>query len=507
MTLFNLPPEVVRLIFRYIVYSREFRRVMRIRLVNCTLEVAPYPCHAYTSANTLSPGQFKFYIDDTVFSLRVLSQFVHLYSPLGFLHPETNLWNQAWSSYAFSYLAYQARREGPTTSSLGRVYRAAEAFCEQNSDSEAFATCLNSLVRLASLHCLRSLLQGPVAEAEECPNSELEADLAVAAVYLGRKSYVEGLIAGGTRFLNTLWTPDVHSNVFGYAFRAATLQGNLDIIKLFLSFNSKYRDAALSECQWYIIYDACCYDYRAAFDFAFDLRPIRLSKAEAERRMSRDRDIVEGALYKTRWPDHYERAAAILGPEGRVFKPPRNTPTRWLTRSVSDGKEEMVRYFLGKGVSPNFDGKHKTIQYLPLLSAICHRQWSIFKILVDAGADPSQYPKTEQLLMEAAWAGNVQLMRFLTDRGLDVNEGFPCAIALAVITENTAMFRLLRERGARLDTPETGGWAMALATLHGLDSMVDLLVREGVPKDYILHRVGRFNEINWWYKRLWPVSP
>lgn len=437
-----------------------------------------------------------------------MSQFVHLNLPVGYLKPDLNLWNEAWSSYAFSYLAYQVRREGPTTSLLGRVYRAAKAFCDRNDDSEAFATCLNSLVRLASLHCFQSLLHDPNAEAEECPNSELEADLAVAAVYLGEKSYVEGLIAGGTRFLCTLYTPDVHSTVFGYAFRAATRQGNLDIIKLLLSCNPKCRDAAaLSKCQWYIICDACFYDYRAALDHAFDLRPIRLPEAKAERRGSRDREIVEIMFNKAGWPDHYERAAAILGPANRIFKLPRGTPTACLTRSVSDDKEEMVRYFLGKGVSPNADGKHMNIHHLPLLSAIRYRRWSIFKILVDAGADPSQYPKTGELLMEAIWAGSVPLTRFLLDRGLDVNDGFPCAIALAVFTENTAMFRLLRERGARLDTPETGGWAMALATLHGLDSMVNLLVREGVPKDYILYRVGRFNELDWWYKRLWLVSP
>lgn len=81
----------------------------------------------------------------------------------------------------------------------------------------------------------------------------------------------------------------------------------------------------------------------------------------------------------------------------------------------------------------------------------------------------------------------------------------PPPIVIAVFKENSGMFRLLRENGARLDTPETGGWAMALARSHEFCSMIDLLVREGVGKDVVLHRVAQADE-RLWHGRFRPWS-
>lgn len=57
------------------------------------------------------------------------------------------------------------------------------------------------------------------------------------------------------------------------------------------------------------------------------------------------------------------------------------------------------------------------------------------------------------------------------------------------------MFRLLCEYGARLDMPETGGWAMAVAQFWGFESMIDMLIEKGAERDVVLHRCPERREV------------
>ncbi|KAI3317813.1 hypothetical protein HD806DRAFT_526784 [Xylariaceae sp. AK1471] len=125
-------------------------------------------------------------------------------------------------------------------------------------------------------------------------------------------------------------------------------------------------------------------------------------------------------------------------------------------------------------------------------------------ILLDAGADPRGSSPWHTPLMEAAWKRSVDIAKTLLDHGADVNTGCPPPIVIAVLKEHLDMFRLLRDHGARLDTPETGGWAMAVADTYGLSSMKDLLVQQGVGQDVILHRASWKAEWEWSYSRMWP---
>lgn len=495
MHLFSFPSEIVHLIFRHIVFSREFPRVMRIRLVN---------------------RLFKNYIDDAIFRLRFFSQligapyWVHRFpQPTGDRH-------QGWLSYVHSYLAYQASREQFTTSWFGRIHRIAQALCEQDSDtgSESLSTCLNSLIPHAAKRYTGrfdencpgsdSVLQEPTAELRRCSDLDLKADIFVAAVFLGKKAYVERQLSDGTISCITQ-SHGIFSPVFGGSLEAAVCQGDLEMVKLVLSCAADYNDTGTHSrtCQHEILRHASAYGHRAAFNFALDMRPMNLPETETERKRNSDAMVLEVALQATPWPDNYERAAAILGPDSRMFSPSRGLgPIAWLNGSAASDKVEMVRHFLSKGVTPN--PTRNLGCFNPLLSAVRNRNETITRILLDAGADPNLYPPPYPVLTEAVWKGSIAIVKLLLDHGADVNGGCPPPIVVAVFKEHLAMFRLLREHGARLDTPETGGWAMSLVRLHGLHSMVDLLTSEGVGKDVILHRVGRSNE-NEWYERLWPL--
>ncbi|KAH8881148.1 hypothetical protein GQ53DRAFT_812868 [Thozetella sp. PMI_491] len=124
-----------------------------------------------------------------------------------------------------------------------------------------------------------------------------------------------------------------------------------------------------------------------------------------------------------------------------------------------------------------------------LLQAVQNNDEAVAEILLDAGADPNWYPPTLTPLLVAAKQGNIALAKMLLDHGATPDEGQPPPIVAAVWKEHPEMFYLLRAYGARLDTPETGAWAMTVAMANSLDSMVDLLVRESVSVNEVLHRV------------------
>ncbi|KAK7752289.1 hypothetical protein SLS62_005825 [Diatrype stigma] len=484
MQLFDLPPELVHKVFQSIVLSRDLTRVMRMRFVN---------------------RHFKEYIDAAILALRLLSNVTDSARQLG-----QRLWpawdsNEDWVSYVYNYLASQALEEGPNESSLGRVYRVAQALCEQDGDTkrETLQAHLKSLVRLAARDTAWFFVGSPTSTMNNYTDPELKADICVAAIYLGRKSYVEQSIAQSIMHRPINGSAHVPSRLFGDAFGVAMLQGDLDMIKLVLSRTGEYTEggtiATLSQLK--VLTSTSDHGHRAAFDFAFDMEPFN-SPTEGQSRVTyRTTSTLENVLSSTRWPAVYDRVAEILGPRSEPFDKPEKNLSDGLDRSAAKGRLEMVRHFLDKGVSPDakFDRDHQ-----PLLSAIRGGDARIVSMLLDAGADPNLHlPAPHTSLTEAAWKRNVALAKLLLDRGADVDKGRPAPVVVAVFKEDLGMFRLLREHGARLDTPETGGSAMALAKLHGLSSMVELLVGEGVGEDVVLHDVASKGE-DLWHRRFWP---
>lgn len=108
------------------------------------------------------------------------------------------------------------------------------------------------------------------------------------------------------------------------------------------------------------------------------------------------------------------------------------------------------------------------------------------RLLLELGAGPNT--GYGDALALAARGGYMGIVRMLLDCGAKVNEvglmhatrNFTLPIVSAVVLEDIKMFYLLRERSARLDTPETGGKAFSMAVEMGLESMVETLLSEGV---------------------------
>lgn len=122
------------------------------------------------------------------------------------------------------------------------------------------------------------------------------------------------------------------------------------------------------------------------------------------------------------------------------------------------------------------------------MAAVRNGTREIVQLILDHGADPNLGPIIDTPLMTAAFLSRISIAEMLLEIGAEADAGCPPPIIFAVWKEDMDMFRLLRGYGAKLDTPETGGWAMAMAQFYGLESMVDVLVQEGVEKDTILCR-------------------
>ncbi|KAI0381291.1 ankyrin [Hypomontagnella monticulosa] len=480
MDVCNLPPEVVHIVFDHVVESRSFARVMRLRLVS---------------------RRFRYFIDESIIRRKAISRMTDLPRTIGGSLRRMH----DWQSYLCTYLARQASIQRSTTSSLGRIHRAARILCEGYDDpqSELFNASLKSLVRLTIRFCPKNLLQEPP-RTPPCSDSDLEADVYVAAVYLGRKAYIERLTADGAQPTTIDSRGYVSSNVLGNAFEAAAYQGNVETIQFLMSRKGPTTidpDIGLMYDWRLIIRWLNAHRRRDAFYFAIDMRPPNLPESNEDYRRYHDVVALMKVADSTPHPDIYARISTILG-NIRRRTPLEHEPMR---ASISYDNVEMVHHFLNHGVPPGPPvGQYRRSQN-HLLSAARSRNETITKILLDAGADPNFAPGPDRCLSEAAWKGSIALVRMLLDGNADIDGGCPPPIVISVVKEHTELFYFLRERGAELHTPETGGWAMALAKSHGLQSMVELLVREGVGEDMVLHRAASYHEISW-QTRLLPIT-
>ncbi|KAI0886578.1 ankyrin repeat-containing domain protein [Annulohypoxylon maeteangense] len=480
MHLFDFAPELIELIFENLAYSRKFNRFMRLRLVNC---------------------QFRHFVDNAIFRLRLID--IHL---MDFPWKPLTCRFDNWRAFIIEYWAYQAWIEKEPYSALGRIRHAAVTISKEIGDMEQAS--IHS--RLKSL-CFLTLSNGDEAcftnpeflcpeslRRLKCSDEELKADVCVAAVYLGCRPYIEKLISQGYQFSTGKVTKDVSGDVFGTAFEAATFKGDVSMLRLLMSSNPNCN--LNSAIQKHTLHWAAVLGYKDAFDFALDIKPIDPTAEEREDgRWPRKYDWVKEAIISTRHPENYERAISIFPKSHLIHSDNRMDLLCQLHRKANSGHADMMQYLLSQAPWSNQEDLINELEndyhmHELLLVAIRSGNVDVVKVLLDHRADPNNFPSHNTPLMYAARLSRVTMTRMLLEAGAKVDEGYPPPIVFAVSNENMAMFRLLREYGARLDTPETGNWAMAVAQLYKLESMIDVLVREGVERGAILRRCAESTE-------------
>ncbi|KAI0533098.1 ankyrin [Xylaria digitata] len=420
---------------------------------------------------------FKYFTDDSIFRLRLLSKFA---SDPVFRLSMTGDSARNWRAYFHSYVMYQVLREKPTdTSILGRIRLVSKALCGCDSDLKY----LGSLVSLALGVNSPLLLENPSTYRHGRGNWKMKADIFVVAVYLGQKYYVEDDIAKGGSLRRKIRVEHVRSKIFGSAFDAATIQGNLEMIKQLLRGIPEYCEAGTvpDHILHSILRTTSMYhdstntrSYQAIFDFVLDTIQMKRSTTSEVLIIN----LLQAAEHFAAIPINFERAAAMLKSFGHHYL---SSPDDLLKGNVVSGKVEMVRYLLDKGASPNPTTPDYPCYTTTLVRAINGGDDTIIRMLLDVKADIKyKAGYRESPLTAAANKGQFALTNTLLNRGVDPNEGYPPPIVSAVRREHLDIFRLLRDHGARLDTPKTGGLAMIIAETHGLSSMRDALLHEGV---------------------------
>ncbi|KAF2488707.1 hypothetical protein BU16DRAFT_568231 [Lophium mytilinum] len=155
----------------------------------------------------------------------------------------------------------------------------------------------------------------------------------------------------------------------------------------------------------------------------------------------------------------------------------------------------LTRYLLGE-VLPT---EELFLKYY-LQEACCSGTTKLVKLLLARGAKPCCFD-----LNSAIRSGHLGITKLLLDHGvriarplvayhgyqsasgIDGRESYrkeiinPSPIIRVVLLEHTAMLCLLRSYGVRIDHPEVGGLALKKAAEQGLESMVELLLKDGVP--------------------------
>ncbi|KAJ8115531.1 hypothetical protein ONZ43_g4649 [Nemania bipapillata] len=443
-----LPPEILELVFTEIVVLRTVVRSMRIRVVN---------------------RLFKTFIDSSIIRLGLMGRddCGGWYEDRKWLQPDV-------PSFFHTYAIYQVLQKRIPTTRMGRIRRAAQAICEKDGDAgyEAVSACVGSLVRLA-IKVERDNVLGLLEDGHEAeyPNEELDADVYIAAIYLNKQSYVESLIANGIEFCAVEGRSGVHSRVFGEAFYAARMQGNLGMIKLLISCIPKDDEGAilLADQQRRILVDA---SRTTVIEGQYD-------------DIYYDSAAINKALFTASSPEYFERLYSI-----QLEDPDDEGPGGLLYSYVNDNKVDMVRHVLQLGATP----EHRD---LDAALALLNCDEELVRLLVEAGADShinTVWSGELGALVMATWSGNLSIVKLVLSRVTDVDAGNPAPIALAILKERLDIFRLLRGRGARLDTPSTGGAAMAIAKAYGLTSMIEVLENEGLGRDSALHWTPRSDQ-------------
>ncbi|KAI1428110.1 ankyrin repeat-containing domain protein, partial [Xylaria sp. FL1777] len=478
--LFDLPPELVALAFEAIVLSRTWKRFMRLRFVS---------------------RRFKFFVDNTIFRLGLLKGFAERSSICGpterrLTHP-----------FLIEYMAYQVWATRKPNSLYGRIRRVAVAFCERsgNTGDNALMETLKTLCGLPrygrsdprdplSWSRYSLFMRGSSSPWTEDPSPiELEKDLCVAAIYLGCRDHIKDLIVRGWQFCSLGTIKDVVSRLFGPAFEVAAVRGDVSMLRLLLSSNPNYNPNEYLpwHLQSVILRNAATVGHKHAFKFALDCPALAVSENLA----SEEPDEVV-------WDPEYRKYTHVfLEPpplSELLHRVPSSTHTykdNLFLIKARKAQAEVVRRLLSIGRPPHEAARWKPSEEEyslngPLIGTVEERDPKTVRLLLQQGEKPYnrlfRYSCTP--LMTAVQFLNLPIAKMLLEAGADPNDGCPPPIAIAIVKEDTAMFRLLRESGARLDTPETGGWAMAIAQFYGFESMIEMLVQEGVKRDAILRR-------------------
>ncbi|KAF4625125.1 hypothetical protein G7Y89_g13045 [Cudoniella acicularis] len=439
MYLLDLNPEIVQAIIVCAVEARGLKRGLRLKLVS---------------------KRFSGEVDQAMFTTRIADNHSNL------------LWDLK-SPFWPSYLARRVMAERNKSNwHLWMIRETAEFLCRRSGtfDEDSLKNIVQQLSCLAisSGTFKTSWLRGEEPSKESEP---LPLHLLTAAAYLGDTPLVSSLMADG-------WSPLTSSSVFYCPTEAAACEGHTAVVELLMSYGKLPVDTCLQKR--FAVCNAIREGNLDMLDLFLEPRygPSPLTLRGPIHHKIFVKQLKRG-IHRTKTPTMFDRIREIF----------RSLPEfgdgidlgLCLYEAAYNGSMEMVDHLLKMGASVN--GSSEFLSQNPLSVASRTGRNDLVKLLLSHGADPNPPYLLHNMygckmpLIAAASGGYLETIKILLDHGANVNEGSPRPIVYAIRLESTAIFSLMRERGAILSTPETGGAALELASTEGLESMVNLLAQ------------------------------
>ncbi len=150
-----------------------------------------------------------------------------------------------------------------------------------------------------------------------------------------------------------------------------------------------------------------------------------------------------------------------------------------LTVAIREGYEEMVKFLIDWGIDlnkPNFQG------YTPIIEAITHKNLSITRQLIQAGAELKIVDdEGNNGLTYAIEGGDINLVQLLQQKGLEMPDN---ALILAAGEGHLEMVATLLGMGVEVNKPDRDGeTALHLATVEDHREIVQILLKAGANAD------------------------
>ncbi|KAF9878735.1 hypothetical protein CkaCkLH20_03635 [Colletotrichum karsti] len=481
MGLFNLPPELLKPIFLEIISVRTFKRAMRLKCVSRSSR--DYVMEAIMSSDVFVDTFKSVYARDR---------------SIDYSQPEERF------NICYEYITRRVLKEGDPSSLRGQVKELAERLCELSSQHgpAAMDKHVKGILGTMEHTDIRNLLNAGTTET--LGSFRMSRYLLLGAVNMSYVDVVRQLLIDNAEEYRA-GHHIAHGSLDHCAMCLAALTGNLEMVKLLAHSQPVIVHGANGGGIWPTVAHALEHvslgtqqGHCEIFEYLVDaLEHVEFPgefDAENVRRMW-EFTLVQMAVGRTPFPSNFLRGRAFLSDRDDWWAKVHASDTGNICNEIGvGGRTDMLRHFLAQADKMPAD-EAREYKRNRLKAIVKPGNAENVKLALEHGADPNQLSKAAAL----RW---YEMARLLIDHGADVNHweaGLVLPpIVVAVMKEDTSMFRLLRENGAVLDTPETGPQAMAFAKMLGLESMVDVLVSEGLDENVVLQHVPRYRLEKWW---------
>jgi ankyrin repeat protein len=182
-----------------------------------------------------------------------------------------------------------------------------------------------------------------------------------------------------------------------------------------------------------------------------------------------------------------DKEATVLSDLQRIaIESPDQLTSGRLSKLISDGMTNAVRFLLEHGVSPNSAERDDD---LPLVTATRNGNLAMVRLLVEKGAEPNRFRQLGAL-HTAAKAGSLAIAEYLLEHGADANlvagnaapgwVAYATPLHFADLNNRTRVLQTLLDHGAKVNaTSQTGCTPLLLAISEKHGEAVNALLAAG----------------------------